>query len=89
MCEDIHSDNPNAHDNNGNASVNSDTIQTVIPSGSACNLRMEKPKLPKFAGDVRECAIFKADFKHAIKADTLNEIQLLLCAHVSKGSHWS
>ena len=68
VCEDIHSDNPNAHDNNGNASVNSDTIQTVIPSGSACNFRMEKPKLPKFAGDVREYAIFKADFKHAIKA---------------------
>ena len=29
---------------------------------------MEKPKLPKFYGDVREYAIFKADFKHAIEA---------------------
>jgi hypothetical protein len=29
---------------------------------------MEKPKLPKFAGDVREYAIFKADFKHAIES---------------------
>ena len=27
-----------------------------------------KPKLPKFAGDVREYAIFKADFKHAIES---------------------
>ena len=29
---------------------------------------MEKPKLPKFTGDMRECAIFKADFKHAIES---------------------
>ena len=29
---------------------------------------MEKPKLPKFAGDVREYAIFRADFKHAIES---------------------
>ena len=28
---------------------------------------MEKPKFPKFAGDVREYAIFKADFKQAIE----------------------
>ena len=28
---------------------------------------MEKPKLPKFSGDVREYAIFRADFKHAIE----------------------
>ena len=29
--------------------------------------RMEKPKMPKFSGDVREFAIFKADFKHLIE----------------------
>ena len=28
---------------------------------------MEKPKLPKFSGDVRKYAIFKADFKHAFE----------------------
>ena len=27
---------------------------------------MEKPKMPKFSGDVREFAIFKADFKHMV-----------------------
>ena len=37
-------------------------------SSYACGFKMEKPKLPKFAGDVREYAIFKADFKHAIEA---------------------
>ena len=29
---------------------------------------IEKPKLPKFSGDVREFAIFKADFKHLVEA---------------------
>ena len=29
---------------------------------------MEKPKMPKFSGDVREFAIFKADFKHLVEA---------------------
>ena len=34
----------------------------------ACGFRMEKPKMPKFTGDVREYAIFRADFKYAIEA---------------------
>ena len=29
---------------------------------------MEKPKMPKFTGDVREYAIFRADFKHAVES---------------------
>ncbi len=29
---------------------------------------MEKPKLPRFTGDVRDYAIFKADFKHIVEA---------------------
>ena len=37
-------------------------------SSYTCGFKMENPKLPKFAGDVREYAIFKADFKHAIEA---------------------
>ena len=32
-----------------------------------CGFKMEKPKMPKFSGDVREYAIFRADFKHAIE----------------------
>jgi hypothetical protein len=28
---------------------------------------MEKPKLPRFAGDVRDYAIFKAGFKHIVE----------------------
>jgi len=33
-----------------------------------CSFKMEKPKMPKFYGDVREYAIFRSDFKHAIEA---------------------
>ena len=29
---------------------------------------MKKPKMPKFSGDVGECAIFRSEFKHAIEA---------------------
>ena len=33
-----------------------------------CGFKMEKPKMPKFAGDVREYAIFRSDFKHTIES---------------------
>jgi hypothetical protein len=29
---------------------------------------MEKPKMPRFSGDVREHSIFRGDFKHAIES---------------------
>ena len=45
---------------------NKTEIGTVYDSKS-CGFQMEKPKLPKFSGDVREYAIFRADFKHAIE----------------------
>ena len=32
-----------------------------------CGFKMEKPKMPKFSGDVREYATFRADFKHTIE----------------------
>ena len=31
-----------------------------------CGFKMEKPKMPRFAGDVRDYAIFRSDFKHAV-----------------------
>ena len=37
-------------------------------NSAACGFKMEKPKMPKFTGDVREYAIFRADFKHAIES---------------------
>ena len=34
----------------------------------SCGFQMEKPKLPKFSGDVREYVIFRANFKHTIES---------------------
>ena len=31
-----------------------------------CGFKMEKPKMPRFAGDVRDYAIFRSDFEHAV-----------------------
>ena len=41
-------------------------------NSNECAFRMEKPKMPKFAGDVRDYSIFKADFKHLSIQDTAN-----------------
>ena len=48
------------------------------------NFKLEKPKLPKFTGDVREYAIFRSDWKHIVdtryaKRDAIT----LLCANLS------
>lgn len=36
-------------------------------TNTECAFRMEKPKMPKFSGDVRDYVIFKADFKHLVE----------------------
>ncbi len=41
---------------------------TPNSNNSQSNYQMEKPKLPRFTGDVRDYAIFKADFKHIVEA---------------------
>ena len=54
--------------NENNVQVPNLRVSGPSTSSNVCSFKMEKPKLPKFAGDVREYAIFKADFKHAIEA---------------------
>ena len=48
------------------------TTQYTTPPTNANNpqsaFRMKKPKMPEFSGDVREFAIFKADFKHLVES---------------------
>ena len=56
-----------------NVITNDITEQNTPPINANGNntqlaFRMEKPKMPKFSGDVREFAIFKADFKHLVEA---------------------
>ena len=38
----------------------------VEPRESRCSFQMEKPKLPKFTGDVRDYGVFKSDFMHLV-----------------------
>ncbi|XP_068711858.1 uncharacterized protein [Montipora foliosa] len=45
---------------------NSESVEVI--KNETCSFKMEKPKMPKFSGDVREYAIFRSDFKHAIEA---------------------
>ena len=40
--------------------------QSTFQTG-AYTFKLEKPKLPVFAGNVRDYAIFRSDFKHAIE----------------------
>jgi hypothetical protein len=34
----------------------------------SCAFKVEKPKLPKFSGDLRGYVIFRADFKHVVES---------------------
>ena len=58
--------NETNHGQNVENVENKTEIGTVYDSRS-CGFQMEKPKVPKFSGDVREYAIFRVDFKHAIE----------------------
>ena len=49
----------------------------------SCGFKMDKPKMPRFAGDVRDYAIFRSDFKHAVdsrysKRDTISLLRTSL-----------
>ena len=57
---------PQNHLNNSttvDTSSSGDKVNSVT-----CGFKMEKPKMPKFAGDVREYPIFRGDFKHVIES---------------------
>ena len=41
-----------------------------------CGFKMEKPKIPRFNGDVRDYAIFRADFKRVVQYTQLESIRL-------------
>ena len=48
--------------------VNHANEQPEQSMNQTCSFKVEKPKMPKFSGDVREYAIFRADFKYAIRS---------------------
>ena len=42
-------------------------LSNGVVKRETCSFIMEKPKMLKFSGDVREYEIFRADLKHAIE----------------------
>ena len=53
------------------------------PLSATCGFKMEKPKMPRFSGDVRDYIIFRADFRHAVdsrfsKRDAISLLQTSL-----------
>ena len=54
-------------DDKQNPAINKETASNTSQAG-ACTFKLEKPKLPVFAGNVRDYAIFRSDFKHAVEA---------------------
>ena len=48
---------------------NSTAQERTSKSGTTtCGFKMERPKMPRFSGDVRNYVIFRADFKHAVNS---------------------
>ena len=50
-------------ENPDNSSVQ---VSTNVTGSATCGFKMEKPKMPRFSGDVRDYVIFRADFRHAV-----------------------
>ena len=55
----------------------------------SCGFKMEKPKVPRFAGDVRDYAIFRSDFKHAVDSRYSKRDAISLLRKVYKGDRWT
>ena len=51
-----------------NVNENADSI-SASNAMSECSFKIEKPKLPKFGGNIREYAMFKSDFKHIVHSN--------------------
>ncbi|CAB4029838.1 PREDICTED: uncharacterized protein LOC107337338 [Paramuricea clavata] len=51
-----------------NSPSSSEGAQSISNVQPVCGFKMEKPKMPRFSGDVREYSIFRDDFKHAIES---------------------
>ena len=65
------------------------SVTKNVKLSSPFALKHEKPKLPKFDGDVRQYFIFKSDFQHAVEAhcserDTLTILRSCLSAQPAK-----
>ena len=68
-----------------NVNENANSI-SALNAFSECSFKVEKPKLPKFSGNIREYAMFKSDFKHIVhsKYSKRDPITLLSTCLVGK-----
>ena len=68
-----------------NVNENANTI-SALNAISECSFKVEKPKLPKFSGNIMEYAMFKSDFKHIVhsKYSKRDAITLLRTCLVGK-----
>ena len=68
-----------------NVNENANSI-SALNAISECSFKVEKPKLPKFSGNIREYAMFKSDFKHIVhsKYSKRDAITLLRTCLVGK-----
>lgn len=60
---------------NDHIMTTSSNIVNQIPVNAGCGFKMEKPKMPKFSGDVREYAIFRTDLNMPLHQNTVKERQ--------------
>jgi hypothetical protein len=58
------------------------SVTKNVKLSSPFALKHEKPKLPKFDGDVRQYFIFKSDFQHAVEAHCSERARLQFFGHV-------
>ena len=59
----------------------------TVQKSNPCRFQIEKPKLPKFSGDVREYAIFRVDFKHLIESRYTKRDSITLLRTCLKEKH--
>ena len=56
----------NAIDEEENPDNSSVQVSTKVTGSATCGFKMEKPKMPRFSGDVRDYVMFREDFRHAV-----------------------
>ena len=58
--------NPTVGENPGGSVGGNKGTNYESSVNASCGFKMEKPKMPRFAGDVRDYTIFRSDFRHAV-----------------------
>ena len=60
-----------------------------VTGSAACGFEVEKPKMPRFSGDVRDYVIFRADFRHVVDSRFSKKDAISLLRTSLSGNLWS